>query len=100
MDDEGKRPAPGAPGAAAWELPASIEAAWGLRDRTHKGPKPGLSLGRIVEAGVKVAESEGLAAVSMSRIAAQLGSAPMSLYRYVSAKDELLALMVDSVYGQ
>jgi AcrR family transcriptional regulator len=85
---------------AAWELPASIEAAWGLRERPHKGPKPGLSLGRIVEAGVKVAESEGLAAVSMSRVAAELGSAPMSLYRYVSAKDELIALMVDAVYEQ
>jgi AcrR family transcriptional regulator len=94
MDDDGRQPGPG-----AWELPASIEAAWGLRERPHKGPKPGLSLGRIVEAGVKVAESDGLAAVSMSRVAAELGSAPMSLYRYVSAKDELVALMVDSVYA-
>jgi AcrR family transcriptional regulator len=32
----------------------------------------------------------------MSRVAAELGSSPMSLYRYVSAKDELLALMVDA----
>jgi AcrR family transcriptional regulator len=94
MDDDGREPGPG-----AWQLPASIEAAWGLRERPHKGPKPGLSLGRIVEAGVKVAGSDGLAAVSMSRVAAELGSAPMSLYRYVSAKDELVALMVDSVYA-
>jgi AcrR family transcriptional regulator len=79
-----------------WELPASIEAAWGLRDRPHKGPKPGLSLRRVVEAGVRVAESEGLGAVSMSRVAAELGASTMSLYRYVSAKDELLDLMVDA----
>ena len=65
------------------DLPASIEAAWGLRERPHRGPKPGLSLARIVEAGVQVAEAEGLAAVSMSRVAAELGAAPMSLYRYV-----------------
>ncbi len=96
MDDDGRHPGTSK---AVWELPASIEAAWGLRERPHKGPKPGLSLGRIVEAGVKVAESDGLAAVSMSRVAAELGSAPMSLYRYVSAKDELVALMVDAVYG-
>lgn len=96
MDDDGRQPGTGQ---AVRELPASIEAAWGLRERPHKGPKPGLSLGRIVEAGVKVAESDGLAAVSMSRVAAELGSAPMSLYRYVSAKDELVALMVDAVYG-
>jgi AcrR family transcriptional regulator len=78
-------------------LPASIEAAWGRRERPSKGPKPGLSLERIVDAAVGVAASEGLEAVSMSRVAAQLGSSTMSLYRYVAAKDELLALMVDAV---
>ena len=82
-----------------WELPASIEAAWGLRDRPHKGPKPGLTLQRIVEAGLRVAESEGLGAVSMSRVAAELGASTMSLYRYVSAKNELLDLMVDAALG-
>jgi len=82
-----------------WELPASIEAAWGLRDRPHKGPKPGLTLQRIVEAGLRVAESEGLGAVSMSRVAAELGASTMSLYRYVSAKNELLDLMVDTALG-
>jgi AcrR family transcriptional regulator len=46
---------------------------------------------------VQLANSEGLEAVSMSRLAAELGSSPMSLYRYVAAKDELLALMVDAV---
>jgi len=81
------------------DLPASVAAAWGVRDRPHKGPKPGLSLERIVAAAVQVADAEGLAAVSMSRVAAELGTAPMSLYRYVAAKDELLALMFDAAYG-
>lgn len=80
-------------------LPASIEAAWGLRGRPAKGPKPGLSLERIVAAAVRVADTDGLAAVSMSRVAAELGTGPMSLYRYVSAKDELLTLMTDTAYG-
>lgn len=80
-------------------LPASIQAAWGLRDRPTKGPKPGLSLERIVDAAVAVAASEGLAAVSMSRVASELDSSAMALYRYVAAKDELFALMVDSVLG-
>ncbi|NJC73174.1 TetR/AcrR family transcriptional regulator [Planosporangium thailandense] len=80
-------------------LPASIEAAWGLRGRPTKGPKRGLSLERIVEAAVNVADADGLAAVSMSRVATELGASTMSLYRYVSAKDELLALMVDAAYG-
>jgi AcrR family transcriptional regulator len=80
-------------------LPASIEAAWGLREPRRKGPKPGLSLERIVAAAIDVARSEGLDAVSMSRVAAELGSSPMSLYRYVDAKDELLTLMVDAALG-
>jgi AcrR family transcriptional regulator len=81
------------------KLPASIAAAWGRAPARSRGPKPGLGLERIVEAGVRVAASEGLAAVSMSRVAAELGSSPMSLYRYVAAKDELLALMVDAAFG-
>jgi AcrR family transcriptional regulator len=72
-------------------LPASIQAAWGLRERPGKGPRPGLSLRRIVAAAVKVADSEGLAAVSMSRVAAELGASTMSLYRYVAAQAELRA---------
>ncbi|GAA2075071.1 TetR/AcrR family transcriptional regulator [Actinomadura alba] len=80
-------------------LPASIEAAWGLRQRPGKGPKPGLSLERIVETAVKAADSDGIAAASMSRVAADLGVSTMSLYRYVAAKDELLKLMTDAAYG-
>jgi AcrR family transcriptional regulator len=80
-------------------LPGSVAAAWGVRERPHKGPKPGLSLGRIVEAAVRVADTEGLDAVSMGRVAAELGTAPMSLYRHVSAKEELLTLMVDAAWG-
>ena len=79
-------------------LPASIEEAWGLRRRPRKGPKPGLDLDRIVGAAVKVAGTDGLDAVSMSRVAAELGASTMSLYRYVAAKDELLALMVDAAF--
>jgi AcrR family transcriptional regulator len=80
-------------------LPATLAAAWGLRERPTKGPKPSLSLERIVAAGVKVAESEGLAAVSMSRVAARLDASTMSLYRHVTNKDELLALMMDTAIG-
>ena len=76
-------------------LPASIEAAWGARTRPNKGPRPALSLERIVAAAVRVATTDGLQAVSMGRVAADLGVSTMSLSRYVAAKDELLALMAD-----
>ncbi|HEY1479178.1 MAG TPA: TetR/AcrR family transcriptional regulator [Gaiellales bacterium] len=80
-------------------LPASIEASWGRRTPPRKGPKPGLSIERIVGAAIVVADAEGLAAVSMSRVASELGTSAMSLYRYVGAKDELIALMVDAAIG-
>ena len=74
-------------------LPDAIAAAWGVRERPHKGPKPALSLPRIVEAAVRVADADGLDAVSMGRVASELGAAPMSLYRHVSGKEELLDLI-------
>jgi len=80
-------------------LPDSIAAAWGVRERPHKGPKPALSLERIVAAAVRIADADGLDAVSMGRVAAELGAAAMSLYRHVSAKEELLDLMVDAALG-
>jgi AcrR family transcriptional regulator len=80
-------------------LPAEVAAAWGVRERSHKGPKPALSLARIVDAAVRMADTEGLDAVSMGRVATSLGAAPMSLYRHVSNKEELLRLMVDAAWG-
>jgi AcrR family transcriptional regulator len=76
-----------------------VAAAWGVRERPHKGPKPGLSLARIVDAAVGLADTEGLDAVSMGRVAAALGAAPMSLYRHVSSKEDLRRLMVDAAWG-
>ncbi|MGH3877304.1 MAG: TetR/AcrR family transcriptional regulator [Actinophytocola sp.] len=81
-------------------LPASFELAWGVRARPTKGPKRALSLERVVAAGVAVASAEGIGAVSMNRVAKELGMSAMSLYRYVASKDELLALMVDAALGE
>ncbi|MGC4834404.1 TetR/AcrR family transcriptional regulator [Micromonospora vinacea] len=80
-------------------LPPAIESAWGLRERPPKGPRPGMSVPTIVDAAIRVADADGLAAVSMSRVAKELGAATMALYRYVGSKDELLMLMVDAGYG-
>lgn len=81
-------------------LPASFELAWGVRDRPTRGPKRALSLERVVDAGVAVAAAEGIGAVSMGRVAKELGMSAMALYRYVASKDELLALMVDQSLGE
>jgi AcrR family transcriptional regulator len=65
---------------------------WGPTERPRRGPKPGLSL----EAAIQIADTEGLAALTMSRVATQLGVTTMALYRYVPGKGELLDLMIDA----
>jgi len=74
-------------------LPPGLDLLWGRRERGKKGPKPGLTLDAIVEAALKVADAEGLGAVSMARVAGELGFTTMSLYRYVNSKEELLQLL-------
>ncbi|TLQ45253.1 TetR/AcrR family transcriptional regulator [Streptomyces marianii] len=76
---------------------SSLDLLWGTGERPSRGPKPGLTLDRITGAAVAVADAEGLDAVSMRRVAAELGVGTMSLYRYVPGKAELLDLMLDRV---
>ena len=68
---------------------------WAPRPRPTRGPKPALTLGQIADAAIAVADAEGLAAVSMQRVAADLGYTKMSLYRYLPGKAELVAAMIE-----
>ncbi|MEU5623594.1 TetR/AcrR family transcriptional regulator [Streptomyces tendae] len=79
------------------DIGRTLELLWDTGRRPSRGPRPGLTLERIVEAAVEVADREGLGAVSMRRIATELGTGTMSLYRYVPGKGELLDLMLDRV---
>lgn len=81
------------------QLRRSIELLWGEWVRPARGPKPSLTLDRIVEAAIALADQEGIDALSMRRVATELGSGTMSLYRHVPGKAELLALMLDKVSG-
>jgi AcrR family transcriptional regulator len=74
-------------------LPPGLDLLWGRRERGKRGPRPGLSADAIVEAAIRLADAEGLEAVSMARVAAELGFTTMSLYRHVANKEELLQLM-------
>ncbi|WP_188316766.1 TetR/AcrR family transcriptional regulator [Solihabitans fulvus] len=58
-----------------------------------------LSLPRIVRAAIELADRDGTEAVSMRRTAAHLEVGVMSLYRYVSSREELNDLIVDTVFG-
>lgn len=81
------------------ELPRGIALAWGVAANPQRGPKREMSVERIVDAAVELADAEGIGAVSMAAVASKLGFTPMSLYRYVSAKDDLLLLMQEEATG-
>ncbi|MFE7558295.1 TetR/AcrR family transcriptional regulator [Kitasatospora sp. NPDC057500] len=62
-------------------------------------PAP-LSRDRIVGAAIRLADEDGLEAVSLRKVAAVLGVGPMRLYGYLATKEELLDLMVDAVHAE
>lgn len=69
-------------------------------ERTARGSRTGLNADRIVRAGIELADTEGLAALSMRRVADRLGVGTMSLYTHVSGKDDLVDAMLDAIYGE
>jgi len=77
--------------------PSGLERLWRRQER-DRSPRLGLSLERVVRSGVELADGDGLAAVSMKRVAERLGFTTMSLYRHVASKDELLLHMHDTVW--
>jgi len=62
------------------------------------GPRQGLTVDQIVTAATALADADGLDAVTMRRLAGNLGVVPMTLYTYVPGKAELLDLMLDAAY--
>jgi AcrR family transcriptional regulator len=68
--------------------------------RTGPGPKPGLSVDAIVAAAIAVADTDGLAGLSMRAVAERLGVTAMALYTYVPGKDELVDLMYDGAHAE
>jgi AcrR family transcriptional regulator len=78
----------------------SMRLLWRLQIGRTRGPKPSLKVDDIVEIAVRIADAEGLDAVSMRRIAERLGVGAMTLYTYIPAKSDLFDLMYDRVVGQ
>jgi AcrR family transcriptional regulator len=68
--------------------------------RTGPGPKPGLSVDAIVAAAIAVADTDGLAGLSMRTVADRLGVTAMALYTYVPGKNELVDLMYDGAHAE
>ncbi|MDN5725571.1 MAG: TetR/AcrR family transcriptional regulator, partial [Propionibacteriales bacterium] len=65
----------------------------------RKGPARSVTVEQVVQAALRLADEQGLAAVTMRAVADSVGVSAMSIYTYVPAKPELLDLMVDSCYA-
>jgi AcrR family transcriptional regulator len=82
-DDHGS----GGPDALVWERPT--------RERRERPTRDS-----VVAAAIELADTEGLDAVSIRRVAAALGARPMGLYSFFDRKDELIDLMIDHVLAE
>jgi AcrR family transcriptional regulator len=73
---------------------------WLRSARSGRGPVSEHSAAEIAQAAITLADAEGLGAVTMRAVAAAIGTAPASLYRYVNSRGELLELMADQAGGE
>ncbi len=90
MDDED---------AAVEEARRRIRALWEEPAPPGRGRPARVTRPQIVDAGVAIADAEGLDAVSMRSVARRLGVGAMTLYSHVGSRRELLDAMVEQAYG-
>lgn len=75
-----------------------MEPIWTLPEPGTRRPR--FTREQIAAAALAIADAEGFEAVSMRRVAAELGAGTMTLYHYVRNKDDLIALMDDAIMGE
>ena len=83
--------------------PRSRESRQSIWERPEPLQRPApvtLNREEIVRAAMAIADEQGLAGVSLRKVAAVLGAGPMRFYTYLSTKQELFELMADAVYGE
>ena len=73
---------------------------WARLSSQGRGPTRTLDYGAITSAAIALADADGLDAVSMRKLAGRMDRSPMSLYRHIGSKDDLIELMYDAVLGE
>jgi AcrR family transcriptional regulator len=76
---------------------SQVESVWTREDRKRRST---LSRAAIVKAAMAIADTEGIEAVSIRRVATELGARAMSLYTYIERKEDLFDLMADEVAAE
>lgn len=87
-----------APRTSAGDPARTLALLWRTDSGQRRGPARGLEVGAVVSAATALADREGLDAVTMRRLAQEVGIGTMSLYTYVPGRDELIDLMLDAAY--
>jgi AcrR family transcriptional regulator len=82
------------------DLERSLALLWGEQAPGQRGPKARLNVEKIAHAAIRVADADGLEALSMQRVAAELGYTTMSIYNHIPSKDLLLEVMADVAAGE
>lgn len=77
----------------------TLQLMWGRVEAPRRGPKSKVTLADLVQAAVRIADAEGIGAVSTRRVAEAVGISPMSFYTHIPDKSVLLDLMLDAVSG-
>lgn len=72
---------------------------WPEPATTTRGRPPRWTLSDFVDAGIRIADRGGLDAVTVASVSAEVGGSPMSIYRHIASKDELLVLIEDAALG-
>ncbi|AKG43227.1 TetR/AcrR family transcriptional regulator [Streptomyces xiamenensis] len=73
---------------------------WRRQRPGSRGPRGSLTVDQIVDTAVELADAEGMAGVTMGKVAKRLGVTTMSLYRYIPGKDDLVDLMFEQATGR
>ena len=77
----------------------TLQLMWGRVEAPKRGPKSKVALADLVQAAVRLADAEGIDAVSTRRVAEAVGISPMSFYTHIPDKAVLLDLMLDAIAG-
>lgn len=77
----------------------TLQLMWGRVEAPKRGPKSKVAVADLVQAAVRIADAEGIDAVSTRRVAEAVGISPMSFYTHIPDKAVLLDLMLDAVAG-
>jgi AcrR family transcriptional regulator len=77
----------------------TLQLMWGKAEAPKRGPKAKVAVAELVAAAVRIADAEGISAVSTRRVAEAVGISAMSFYTHIPDKAVLLDLMLDAVAG-